>query len=50
MPKSTPVLVLTARDQIKDRVKGLDAGADDYMTKPFAMSELLARMRVLVRG
>ena len=45
----TPVLVLTARDQIKDRVKGLDAGADDYMTKPFAMSELLARMRVLVR-
>ncbi len=45
----TPVLVLTARDQIKDRVKGLDAGADDYMTKPFAMSELLARMRVLMR-
>ncbi len=45
----TPVLVLTARDQIQDRVKGLDAGADDYLTKPFAMTELLARMRVLIR-
>lgn len=46
---ATPVLILTARDQIKDRVQGLDAGADDYLTKPFAMTELLARMRVLIR-
>lgn len=45
----TPVLIITARDQIQDRVKGLDAGADDYLTKPFAMTELLARMRVLIR-
>lgn len=44
-----PVLVLTARDAIKDRVAGLDAGADDYLVKPFAMDELLARIRVLLR-
>lgn len=45
----TPVLVLTARDAIEDRVHGLDRGADDYMVKPFALSELLARVRALVR-
>jgi two-component system, OmpR family, response regulator len=45
----TPVLVLTARDAVDDRVKGLDAGADDYLTKPFAFPELLARLRALVR-
>jgi two-component system OmpR family response regulator len=45
----TPVLVLTARDAVDDRVKGLDAGADDYLTKPFAFPELLARIRALVR-
>jgi two-component system, OmpR family, copper resistance phosphate regulon response regulator CusR len=45
----TPVLVLTARDAIEDRVEGLDAGADDYMLKPFAFTELLARVRALVR-
>ena len=44
-----PVLLLTARDGIEDRVKGLDAGADDYLVKPFAMEELLARIRVLLR-
>ena len=44
-----PVLVLTARDAVDDRVKGLDAGADDYLTKPFAFPELLARLRALVR-
>ena len=45
----TPVLFLTARDQIEDRVKGLDLGADDYLVKPFAFEELLARIRVLLR-
>lgn len=45
----TPVLILTARDQLTDRIKGLDAGADDYVTKPFELGELLARMRVLAR-
>jgi DNA-binding response OmpR family regulator len=44
-----PVLVLTARDAVDDRVEGLDAGADDYMLKPFAFTELLARVRALVR-
>jgi DNA-binding response OmpR family regulator len=46
---TTPVLVLTARDAIADRVAGLDLGADDYMVKPFAFDELLARLRALVR-
>ena len=45
----TPVLMLTARDSLPDVVRGLDAGADDYLTKPFSFSELLARMRALVR-
>jgi DNA-binding response OmpR family regulator len=45
----TPVLLLTARDAIEDRVKGLDAGADDYLSKPFAFPELLARLRALLR-
>src|ERR687893_868986 len=45
----TPVLMLTARDQIEDRVEGLDAGADDYLPKPFAFQELLARVRALTR-
>src|SRR5467141_1701034 len=44
-----PVLMLTARDAIEDRVSGLDAGADDYLTKPFSFAELLARLRALVR-
>jgi two-component system OmpR family response regulator len=44
-----PVLMLTARDQIEDRVEGLDAGADDYLAKPFAFAELLARVRALAR-
>jgi DNA-binding response OmpR family regulator len=46
---TVPVLVLTARDAIEDRVLGLDAGADDYLVKPFAFAELLARLRVLLR-
>lgn len=46
---ATPVLCLTARDAVADRVKGLDLGADDYMVKPFAWDELLARVRALVR-
>jgi DNA-binding response OmpR family regulator len=46
---SLPVLILTARDSVKDRVKGLDAGADDYLVKPFASEELLARIRALLR-
>src|ERR1700729_1473433 len=44
-----PILVLTARDEIGDRVAGLDAGADDYLTKPFALEELRARLRALLR-
>ena len=44
-----PVLMLTARDAVEDRVAGLDAGADDYLTKPFSFAELLARLRALVR-
>ena len=44
-----PVLMLTARDDVSDRVRGLDSGADDYLTKPFAFDELLARLRSLVR-
>ena len=44
-----PVLMLTARDGLHDRVEGLDAGADDYLTKPFAFAELLARLRALAR-
>jgi len=47
--KTTPVLFLTARDQIQDRVKGLETGADDYLVKPFAFAELLARVRTLLR-
>jgi len=46
---NTPILMLTAREAVKDRVIGLDAGADDYMTKPFAFEELLARVRVILR-
>ena len=46
---TVPVLVLTARDGVDDRVRGLDTGADDYLVKPFAFAELLARVRVLVR-
>jgi two-component system OmpR family response regulator len=47
--RKTPVLVLTARDAVVDRVRGLDAGADDYLVKPFALTELLARLRALIR-
>lgn len=47
--RNMPVLMLTARDGVEDRVKGLDAGADDYLAKPFAFSELLARLRALTR-
>jgi len=47
--KKTPVLMLTARDQTRDRVRGLDTGADDYLIKPFDLSELLARVRALIR-
>ena len=45
----TPILMLTARDAVEDRVKGLDSGADDYLVKPFAFTELLARIRALLR-
>ena len=45
----TPIIILTAKDQIRDRVAGLDAGADDYLIKPFAFEELLARLRALMR-
>src|SRR4051812_49784593 len=44
-----PILMLTARDGVMDRVAGLDSGADDYLVKPFAMAELLARLRALLR-
>ncbi|WP_138750919.1 response regulator transcription factor [Paenibacillus sinopodophylli] len=47
--KTTPILMLTARDSISDRVSGLDSGADDYIPKPFAIEELLARLRVVFR-
>lgn len=47
--RATPILMLTARDTVDDRVLGLDAGADDYLTKPFAFRELLARVRALAR-
>lgn len=47
--KMQPVLVLTARDTVEDRIAGLDAGADDYLIKPFALDELLARIRALIR-
>ncbi len=47
--RKTPVLMLTARDAVDDRVRGLDAGADDYLVKPFAFKELLARLRALTR-
>ena len=46
---STPVLILTAKDELKDKVEGLNAGADDYLTKPFGFEELLARVRALLR-
>ena len=47
--KKTPVLMLTARDQPRDRVRGLDTGADDYVVKPFDLAELFARLRALIR-
>jgi two-component system OmpR family response regulator len=46
---SVPVLILTARDAVSDRVRGLDGGADDYLVKPFSVQELLARVRALIR-
>jgi DNA-binding response OmpR family regulator len=49
LDRQTPVLFLTARDAVSDRVRGLDSGADDYLAKPFAFDELLARIRALVR-
>jgi two-component system OmpR family response regulator len=47
--RKTPVLILTARDGVADRVRGLDSGADDYLVKPFELAELLARLRALIR-
>jgi two-component system OmpR family response regulator len=47
--RKTPVLILTARDALADRVRGLDSGADDYLVKPFQLAELLARLRALIR-
>src|ERR1035437_225658 len=47
--KKTPVLMLTARDAVRDRVRGVDTGADDYLVKPFELAELLARLRALIR-
>ncbi len=47
--RRTPILILTARDSVEDKIKGLDQGADDYLTKPFAFDELLARIRALLR-
>jgi DNA-binding response OmpR family regulator len=47
--KALPILILTARDAVEDRVAGLNAGADDYLTKPFAMTELIARIKALLR-
>ena len=47
--KITPVLILTAKDSVEDKIKGLDQGADDYLTKPFSFEELLARIRALFR-
>jgi two-component system OmpR family response regulator len=47
--RKTPVLILTARDGVRDRVRGLDGGADDYLVKPFELAELLARLRALIR-
>jgi len=49
LKNSAPVLILTARDAVTDRVRGLDGGADDYLVKPFSIQELLARLRVLIR-
>ena len=48
--RTLPVLLLTAKDSIEDRVAGLDAGANDYLVKPFAVEELLARIRVMLRS
>ncbi len=47
--KKTPVLILTARDAVPDRIRGLDSGADDYLVKPFELAELFARLRALIR-
>src|SRR5205809_516578 len=47
--KQTPVLILTARDGLEDKIAGLDRGADDWLTKPFALAELVARLRALIR-
>ena len=47
--KALPILILTARDAVEDRVAGFNAGADDYLTKPFAMAELIARIKALLR-